>query len=143
MAMSMSSTYTGRVVSANPKGIRLDGHDEWLNYSKFATDIIPAERGQSVTVTVDSKGFIRTLQPLDGPDATNGAHDAVRAAQTRAAPSARDTAITRLAVLKAASEFAAARPMLKSGDVLMIAASWERWVNRDESAADEDLADPF
>ena len=43
----------------------------------------------------------------------------------------RDTTITRLAVLKAAAEFAASRPQLKSGEVLKIAASWERWVNRD------------
>lgn len=64
--------------------------------------------------------------------------------QNRAAPEPasghyRDRTITRLAVLKAAAEFAAARPQLKSGDVLSIAASWERWINRETAA--EDLAD--
>lgn len=42
----------------------------------------------------------------------------------------KDRTITRLAVLKAAAEFAASRPELKSGDVLKIAASWEAWANR-------------
>ncbi len=40
------------------------------------------------------------------------------------------TAFTRLAVLKAAAEFAASRPALKSGDVLAIAERWEQWVGR-------------
>jgi hypothetical protein len=33
-----------------------------------------------------------------------------------------------------ADEVSQARPQLKSGDVLTIAASWERWVNRETSA---------
>jgi hypothetical protein len=52
----------------------------------------------------------------------------------------RQAVITRLACLKAAAEFAAARPVLKSGDVLAIAASWERWVCR---PAGDDLTDAF
>ena len=28
---------TGRVASVNPKGLKLDGHAEWLNFSKFWT----------------------------------------------------------------------------------------------------------
>lgn len=142
MAMSMSTTYTGRIAAANVKGIRLEDHTEWLNYSKFATDIIPAERGQTVTVTVDAKGFIRTLQPLDGPAPIAGASDAPRVAQSRSEPSQRDVTITRLAVLKAAAEFAAGRHDLKSGEVLKIAESWERWVNRSHDPAD-DLAEAF
>jgi hypothetical protein len=48
--------------------------------------------------------------------------------------------------LKAAAEFGAARPNLKSGDVLAIAASWERWIGREQEltfdldAADDDAA---
>jgi len=60
-------------------------------------------------------------------------------AQGRQAPSSqREATITRLAVLKAAAEFAAARPQLKSGEVLKIAQSWERWVNRDASDQSDD-----
>jgi hypothetical protein len=43
---------------------------------------------------------------------------------------ARERTITRLAVLKAAAEFAATRPGATSADVLKIAEAWERWVNR-------------
>jgi hypothetical protein len=45
-------------------------------------------------------------------------------------------------VLKAAAEFGASRPNLKSGDVLAIAASWERWVCRSDGPAD-DLEEAF
>jgi hypothetical protein len=54
----------------------------------------------------------------------------------------KDLTITRLAVLKAAAEFGAARPNLKSGDVLAIAASWERWILRSGDPVD-DLAEAF
>jgi hypothetical protein len=137
MAMSMSATYTGRVVSVNPKGLKLDGHDDWYNVSKFATDVILPERGDLVTVVVDGKGFLRAVQPIDGPAPIAGASDQPRTAQAPSAPSQRDVTITRLAVLKAAAEFAAARPGVKSGEVLKIAESWERWVLRSDDPADE------
>lgn len=139
MAMSLSTTYTGRVAAVNAKGLRLDDQTDWFNVSRFATDVILPERGETVTVVVDGKGFLRAVQPVDGATATNGAHDAPRAARSRVAPSARDTVITRLAVLKAAAEFAAPRE-LKSGDVLLIAESWERWVNREPDSLDLDEA---
>jgi len=46
------------------------------------------------------------------------------------ADSAKDRTITRLAVLKAAAEFAANRPQIKSGEVVKFAASGGRWVTR-------------
>jgi hypothetical protein len=46
------------------------------------------------------------------------------------ANAARERTITRLAVLKAAAEFAATRPGATSADVLKVAEAWERWVNR-------------
>jgi hypothetical protein len=71
-----------------------------------------------------------------GPSpAQNGRSTATSAQQ-------KDRTITRLAVLKAAAEFGASRPELKSGDVLRIAESWERWVNRESNAGDE-LMDAF
>jgi len=126
-------TVTGHVASVNPKGLRLDGHADWLNYSRFAEDIVPPMRGQHVTVTVDRQGFVRAVEPASGPEEP--------ATGYQGATSVKDRTITRLAVLKAAAEFAASRPQLKSGEVLKIAASWERWVNRAESA--EDTGDAF
>jgi len=122
---------TGRVVSVNPKGLKLDGGADWLNFSKFAEDIVPPMRGQTVTLTLDRQGFLEAVDATSGPqEPTTG-----RQAATRQ----RETTITRLAILKAAAKFAAARSQLKSGDVLKVAGSWERWVGRAE-ASDEPSA---
>ena len=61
---------TGRVVSVNPKGLKLAGQDSWLNFSKYAPDVAPPMRGQTVTLTLGRQGFIRAV------DAAGGAQDA-------------------------------------------------------------------
>jgi len=131
---------TGTVASVNPKGLKLDGHADWLNFSKFAQDIVPPARGQAVTLTLDRAGFVRSVETAE-----EGV-GAISSQNGRSEPASgqheRNRTITRLAVLKAAAEFGAARPSLKSGDVLAIAASWERWVNRDEENT-YDLTDAF
>ncbi len=116
---------SGRVESVNPKGVKVNG--EWHNFSRFAENIQPPERGQSVSLTLDKSGFVREVIVEGG---------------SAAAPKSgqRDQVISRLAILKAAAEFAAGRPEIKSGDVLRIAESWERWVGRD---AGDDLEDAF
>lgn len=141
MAMSMSTTYTGVVRSVNERGLKLDGHDSYFNVSKFAPPITLPERGETVTVCVDAKGFLRSCELADGPAPIAGGSDAVRAAQGRSGASDKDRTITRLAVLKAAAEYAASKPESKSTDVLAIAAAWERWVNRPSD--DTDLTDAF
>jgi len=42
----------------------------------------------------------------------------------------RERTIAKLAVLKAAAQFGASRPELKSADVLRIADTWLAWVER-------------
>lgn len=131
-SLSLSTTYTGRVASVNDKGLRLDGHDAWYNVSKFAPPFELPERGQTVTVCIDSKGFLRSCVVVGTP---NGAHAPQNGAPGHSAPippSTRETTITRLAVLKAAAEFAASKQESKSADVLKIAACWERWVLRSD-----------
>jgi hypothetical protein len=128
MAISdQPQTMTGRVASVNAAGLKLDGSMTWVNFSKYATDIVPPERGQYVSLTLDRQGFIRAVTVRDGsePIQPRGEGRGMR-------DEGRDRTITRLAVLKAAAEFGAARGNLKSGDVLAIAATWERWVNREE-----------
>ena len=135
----MASTYTefvtGRVVSVNDKGLKLDGQSEWFNVSKYAVGVVLPERGETVTVTLDKAGFLRGVAPADGaaPARVAGGSDT---------PSTKDRTITRLAVLKAAAEFGASRPSLKSGDVLAIAATWERWIMREQETT-ADLTDAF
>jgi hypothetical protein len=68
MAASLSSTFAGRVVSVNPKGLRLDGHAEWLNVSRYAVGVVLPERGQTVSVTTDRQRFIRAITAVNGSD---------------------------------------------------------------------------
>ena len=114
-------TVSGTVEAVNPKGVKVNG--EWANYSRFAQDITPPERGQQVTLTLDKAGFVRAVE-TDGPAPTT---------TTQQPAGQKDRTITRLAVLKAAAEFAASRPEAKSGDVLKIAEAWERWVLREDA----------
>jgi|SRR4051794_21388030 hypothetical protein len=95
----------GRVISVNEKDLKLDGHADWLNVSKFAVGVVLPERGQTVSVTLDRAGFLRGVEVVDGvlPPRVAGGSDA---------PNVKDRTITRLAVLKAAAEFGAARPNL-------------------------------
>jgi hypothetical protein len=111
---------SGVVASVNPKGLRLEGESEWRNFSKFARDLVPPMRSQLVTATLDRAGFIRAIATVDG--------QAITVHQSPVA--GRETAITRLAVLKAATSFCAARPDLKSADLFALAERMEAWVTR-------------
>jgi hypothetical protein len=136
MAMSLSSQFTGRVVSVNPKGLKLEGHDDWCNVSRFAEGVVLPERGETVTVTVDKSGFLRAVEVIGALPRVAGGSDFIT---QPAVPSAKDRTITRLAVLKAAAEYASSKPQSSSADVLKIAASWERWILRSDDPTD----DPF
>jgi len=123
---------TGRVASVNEKGLKFEGAREWLNVSKYADGLILPEKGETVTVTLGKAGFLRAVASGDRSEVVPMQNSAPGAASSH-----RDRTITRLAVLKAAAEFAASRPESTSTDVLKIAASWEKWVLRDE----EELAE--
>lgn len=115
-------TVSGTVEAVNPKGVKVNG--EWHNFSRFAQDITPPERGQHVTLTLDKAGFVRAVE-TDGPAPT-------AAAQQQPAGQ-KDRIISRLAILKAASEFAASRPNATSADVLKVAEAWEAWIYREDA----------
>lgn len=132
---------SGRVVSANPKGVKLDGHDDWFNFSKWSDadhrDAVAV--GMTVDLTLDAAGFVRRCVAAGAP--TTGAAHLTPGRPTPA--SEKDRTITRLAVLKAAAEFSASKPSSSSADVLKIAASWERWILRGDDDTDDDLTDAF
>jgi hypothetical protein len=53
----------GWVQSANERGIRLKGEQEYRNFSKYAQPpITPPARGAHVVLGLDSDGFVRELQ---------------------------------------------------------------------------------
>jgi hypothetical protein len=112
----------GLVESANDRGIKVAG--EWRNISKFHPIDLPA-RGARVRVDLDGKGFIKSLTVLgEAPSSTSGS----------SSPTTRDRTITRLAVLKAASNFlglwGATREEVRSDHVLVLADKWLAWVEQ-------------
>jgi hypothetical protein len=106
----------GVVEAVNATGLKIGG--AWVNVSQFHPVSLP-DVGAHVRLKVDSKGYIRDITHVS---ATSGLEHEW--------PTAKDARITRLAVLKAAAEFAASRPDLKSSEVLMIADKWLAWVNQ-------------
>jgi hypothetical protein len=118
--MTTAATISGVVEARNERGIRVDG--EWRNLSKFRPLELP-DVGAQVALGLDPKGFITTLEVVDGELDTS---------PSSVPTFSRDRTISRLTVLKAAAMFGASRPDLKSGDVLKIADSWLAWVH-DES----------
>ena len=114
---------TGIVTTVNPKGLKLDGREGWLNVSKWATDVTLPERGQAVSVTLDGGGYVRAIGPAAiVPDAQ------------QQASAGRETLIIRQTCIKAAAEFAASRPELRSTDLLALAERMEAWVLRGEGS---------
>ena len=102
----------GTVEAVNERGVRIAG--EWYNFSRF-TPVDPPAVGSYVRLGVDSKGFILSAAEHDEEPEQLGIGS--------------DRAV-RLAVLKAAADFAVTRDEIKSADVLRIADSWLAWVER-------------
>jgi hypothetical protein len=131
----------GRVESVNEKGVKIDG--EWRNFSRYAKPgaIATVESGVRVECQIDNAGFVRSLtladaatkvqnDDFDASDAVNAAEAEVGSVSLKDSMTMKDALILRQTCIKAASEFAASRPDLKSTDVLKIAECWERWVVR-------------
>jgi len=123
-------TVSGLVEQVNAKqtGIKVAG--EWLNISQYHPLAELPKPGQRVNVQVertDRGAWIESAEVLDG-----GTVDPL--AQPRRGGGGRSPAelrdIRRLAVLKAAAEFCAARPDVKSADVLKVADIWLAWVEQ-------------
>jgi hypothetical protein len=108
----------GHVEGRNDRGIKVAG--EWRNLSKFHPLDLP-NQGARVRVILDNKDFIKSIDLLEGAPA--------------AVPSNRDRTITRLAVLKAASNFlglmSQCREEVRSEHVLVLADKWLAWVEQD------------
>ena len=107
----------GLVESVNAKGLKIGG--AWVNVSQFNPVELP-EAGAHVRLSVDSKGYIRTLELLGTERKTAGLE--------------RDERITRLAVLKAAANFlgqlSQTREEVRSEHVLVLADRWLAWVDQ-------------
>ncbi|HYW87482.1 MAG TPA: hypothetical protein VFB50_06920 [Chloroflexota bacterium] len=112
----------GLVEATNATGLKIGG--AWLNRSQFHPVELP-DAGARVRLKIDAKGFIKTLEVMDGTE---------RVAKSPAVLSDKDERITRLAVLKAAAEFVGlwgqTREEIRSEHVLLIADKWLEWINK-------------
>ncbi|MBI4491919.1 MAG: hypothetical protein HY690_03900 [Chloroflexi bacterium] len=103
-----ADSLSGTVEVVNRAGLRVAGH--WLRFADPG-NAPQVARGQQVRVEVDGT-HIRALAVVDPSEPQPDPEQAAR----------------RLALLAAAATFLAGREAAKSGDVVKIAASWERWV---------------
>jgi hypothetical protein len=123
-----TETVEGRVVGANPKGIKVSGSDAWLNYSRFA-EVPHPTNGQLVRVDVGGDGFIRKLAILDG----------IEASAPNSGSAAPDQLTMRLRVLEIAANtvgrFAQCREQVKTSDVFPLADRMLAWLLEVDSTA--------
>ena len=147
----------GRVEQANEKGLKVDGRwFNWSRFSNSSVrpsegDDVELEiaRGKFINdariVGEGGQGSLSSLNPDDDPFAappeaspratrsapaasTSPASGPPRASAATATPNAdRNTEIRRLALIKAAADYAAARSM-DPEEVVTLAAQWEEWV---------------
>jgi len=116
----------GTVVSSNPRGVKLDGTDDYLNFSKFTADpIVPPARGTNVRLGLDASGFVREVQVLNGSTTV-----------AALAPSGnRDREIRRMAAMKTAAQlvaaFAQCREDVKVEHVFPLADRVLEWLERE------------
>jgi hypothetical protein len=143
----------GRVEQTNEKGLKVDGR--WFNWSQYSRSTVRPNEGDDVVLEIARGKFINDARivgsgepnplTLDDDDPFAAAAPAPpRAAARRSEPTAsspppaasfgsstpnadRNTEIRRLALVKAAADYAAARD-LDPEDVIRLAAQWEEWV---------------
>jgi hypothetical protein len=138
----MTTTNGGRIVdhaegivqSSNDRGVKLVGEDGYRNFSKYAEPpiTVPA-RGANVRLSLDASGFVRSVEVLS----TDGAPSVPSTSSLT-----RDRTITRLAVLKAASNFLGlmgqSREEVRSDHVLLLADKWLAWVEQTDANQEEE-----
>jgi hypothetical protein len=149
-------TVRGRVEQANEKGLKVDGRwFNWSQYSRATVrpqegaDVeLEIARGKFINdarILGDGTGTAgvggdRSLDGFDDepfgfgpptpaavPSAPRAAAAATRQGQSATPNADRNTEIRRLALIKAAADYAAARE-LEPDDVVALAARWEEWV---------------
>jgi len=117
----------GVVTCSNVKGFQLEGHDGWLNISKFAAGVAAPERGAHVRVGLDKSGFVRTAETVS----PIGEYVVNESATSGTRPD-RETAITRMAAINSAIALLSSggRAIGDVASVLETAARFEQWVCR-------------
>lgn len=131
-------TWQGIVATNNPRGMRLEGFDVWFNYSATSAVERP-QAGDRVRVVVDARRYVREVEIIEQVAPAVRSTPAPRAASR---PD-RDRLIVRQCVIKAAVEYAAARPTMNAGEMFYLAEKMEQWVYRAANGDDDQLQDIF
>lgn len=105
--MGTTTEVSGVIKAANERGVRLDGEEEWRNWSRWAKAKVDLAAGQRVVLDIDASGFIRSAMVDDAPSSPSSPAASTPAASPGAAPAAttasREAVVTRLAVLNTAT----------------------------------------
>jgi hypothetical protein len=124
----MAEQISGTVTRVNGKGFQLAEVDGWVNLSKFAKpeDVAMPPTGARVLVSIDGSGFARKVAIVESPAAR------APAAALAGSSTARETVITRLAVLNTATAMAGGGSgfAVDVEAVLTVAARLEAWATR-------------
>lgn len=113
----------GVVAIVNDKGLKLDGADSWLNWSRYAADRCRPDKGQRVRCLVDAQGFLRAVEPV--PSA------AVESAPCATNEPTRDRVITRQWAVNAATAIlGSGSRAVDAPAAVKLAAQLEAWVLR-------------
>ncbi|MGI8552838.1 MAG: hypothetical protein ACR2PL_18930 [Dehalococcoidia bacterium] len=122
-------TLSGSVTRVSAYGFQLDGVDTWYNCSKFVPGLTLPEKGESVRIAVNAKGFVTVIEPLSEPEPQIDP-DALGPAPAASRPD-RETAITRMACLNTATAVLSSGGRAVDADaVLTLAGRLEGWVSR-------------
>lgn len=72
---SVTEWMRGTVASANERGIKLEGEEDWLNWSQYVAegDRTTPRRGSKVRVGLDNRNFVREVQDEHGSKLTGNA----------------------------------------------------------------------
>jgi hypothetical protein len=135
--MEATTTVSGVVTRTNEHGFCLEGHEGWLNISKYAkpAPLMPAKE-QAVSIGLDKAGYVRTIEPVQQAPAMSKAATGdpapAIAPETPATPEDnRQLLIVRECALKAAVELATIGAMANDvAGTLAIAEQLEAWVLR-------------
>jgi hypothetical protein len=130
----------GRVTKVSGHGFIVEGHDGWLNLSKFA-EPVPAlpQVGAEVRVDLDKSGFVRAVWPTQLQEAEPqqpAKSTTAQSAQPHVSnvPPDKDRQIARMNALTNAVALVSTRPAGDEWDllpeVLETAARMEEWVLR-------------
>lgn len=113
----------GVVAVVNDKGVKLDGADSWLNWSRYAAERCRPERGARVRCLVDGQGFLRAVE-LVRPEMV----------EVEARGVDRDRVITRQWAVNAATAIlASGGRAVEPGAAVKLAGQLEAWAVRSVS----------